>query len=83
MPINFSEAALGVKKEIKNIDDINIVVEIPRGVDNNAVLKIKNKGFKKVNQNGFGDMLVLLKVKTPKKLSKKAEDLFEQLRKEL
>lgn len=83
MSINFSEAALGVKKEIKNIDDKNIVVEIPRGVDNNAVLKIKNKGFKKVNQNGFGDMLILLKVKTPKKLSKKAEELFDQLRKEL
>ena len=34
-------------------------------------------------RRGFGDMIVRIKVKTPKKLSRKAKELLENLKKEL
>lgn len=83
LSINFIDAILGCKKEIKNIDNKKLIIEIPKGVDHGAILKIRNKGFKKINQNGFGDLLITIKIKMPKKLSKKAENILEQLKREL
>jgi len=83
LEINFAEAALGVKKEIKNIDDKILILEIPKGIEHNTILKINNKGFKHLNQNIYGDLLVTIKIKTPKKLSKNAEELFRKLKEEL
>ena len=81
--INFAEAALGTKKEIKNIDDKILIIDIPKGIENNTVLKIKGKGFKKLNQNIYSDLLISVKINTPKKLSKNAEELFRKLKQEL
>jgi len=81
--INFAEAALGIKKEIQSIDEKNLVVDIPKGIENNTVLKIKNKGFKKLNQNYFGDLMLVVKIDTPQKLSKTSEELFKKLKEEL
>ncbi len=80
--INFPEAALGTKKEIQNIDDKKLVVDIPKGIENNTVLKIRNKGFKKLNQNYFGDLMLTIKIDTPQKLSKTTEELFKKLKQE-
>jgi molecular chaperone DnaJ len=81
--INFSEAALGVKKEIKHIDDKTLIIDIPKGIEHNTVLKVKSKGFKRLNQNLYGDLLITIKIITPKKLSKTAEELFKKLKEEL
>ena len=83
LDINFAEAALGVKKEIKNLDDKTLVVDIEKGIGSDTVLKIRHKGFKSLNQNSIGDLLVGIKIVTPKKLSKTAEELFKKLEKEL
>jgi len=81
--INFAEAALGIKKEIQNIDDKKLVIDIPKGIENNTMLKLKSKGFKKLNQNTFGDLLIIIKIDTPKKLTRVAEELFKRLKEEL
>lgn len=83
LDINFAEAALGAKKEIKNIDEKTLIVEIPKAVEHNTVLKIKGKGFKRLNQNTYGDLLIAIKIKTPKKLTKTSEELFKKLKEEL
>ncbi len=83
LDINFVEAALGAKKEIKNLDDKILVVDIPKGISSDTVLKIKNKGFKSLHQNSVGDLLINVKIQTPKKLSKTAQELFKKLEKEL
>lgn len=81
--INVAEATLGVKKGIQNINEKEIIIDIPKGIDNGTILKVKGKGFKKLNQNSFGDLLVIVKIDTPKKLSKHAEELFKKLKEEL
>lgn len=81
--INFAEAALGSKKEVKNIDDKIIIVDVPSGIESDSVLKIKQKGFKSLHANTFGDLLLSVKIVTPKKLSRSAQDLFKKLEKEL
>ena len=74
---------MGTKKEIKNLDDKTLVVDIVKGISSDTVLKMYHKGFKSLNQNSVGDLLVSVKIVTPKKLTKTAEDLFKKLEKEL
>ncbi len=81
--INFAEAALGIKKEIRYIDDKILVVDIPNGIMTNTTLKLKGKGFKRLNQNTTGDLLITVNIITPQKLSKQAEELFKKLKSEL
>ncbi len=81
--INFAEAALGTKKEIKYIDDKILIIDIPKGIAANTTLKIKGKGFKRLNQNATGDLLINVLINTPQKLSKQAEELFKKLKEEL
>lgn len=81
--INFAEAALGTKKEIKHIDGKILTIDIPKGIITNTTLKIKGKGFKRLNQNTAGDLLIIVNIATPQKLSKQAEELFKKLKAEL
>jgi molecular chaperone DnaJ len=81
--INFAEAALGIKKEVESLDGKILIVDIPNGIESDSVLKIRHKGFKSLHSNTFGDLLLSVKIITPKKLSKVAQDLFKKLENEL
>jgi molecular chaperone DnaJ len=77
--ITFAQAALGDEVKIKTFwgtERIKIHPEVQTG----KIIKIKGKGFRKVNTYGKGDFLVKLNVVTPEKLSKKEKELFRELR---
>lgn len=82
--INFSQAALGDEIEIKTLDGANILLQVPQGTEPGKVFKISGKGIPHFGAygNGRGNMYVELKVKTPKKLSRKQKELLEKLREE-
>ena len=69
LPITITEAILGTKKNIK-LPDSNITLTVPAGSDTGDKHRIKNKGIKDVNYNRYGDLYIIIKVITPKKLSK-------------
>ena len=80
MEITFSQAALG--------EDISInafhgkeKIKIPAEIQSGKIMKIRNKGFKNLNGWGKGDLLIVINVKTPTKLSKKEKELFRELKK--
>ncbi|HIH28692.1 MAG TPA: molecular chaperone DnaJ, partial [Thermoplasmata archaeon] len=58
-------------------------LKIPEGTENGTIFKIKGSGMPKIQGSGYGDLYVLIQVKTPKKLSKRAKLLLEELRREL
>jgi molecular chaperone DnaJ len=82
LPISFAQAALGDKVEIPTLSGwINL--KIPEGVESGTVIHLEGKGMSRLQRRGFGDMMVKIKVKTPKRLSRKAKELLEELKNEI
>lgn len=81
LPITFTQAALGDKVEIPSLSGwINL--KIPEGIESGTNIRLDGKGMPHLQRRGFGDMIVKVKVKTPKHLSRKAKELLEELKKE-
>ncbi len=78
LPITITEAILGCKKNIKTIHG-DIKLTIPEGSDTGDKHRLKGKGIKDVNQDFYGDMYIVIKVITPKRLSKEQKRLIEML----
>jgi molecular chaperone DnaJ len=81
LPITFSQAALGDKVEIPTLSGW-IKLKVPEGVESGTVIRLESKGMPHLSRRSFGDMMVKIKVKTPKRLSRKAKELLEELKKE-
>jgi molecular chaperone DnaJ len=78
-PISFSQAVLGNMVELETYYGKE-KLKIPPRTQSGTIIKIKNKGFKNVSRWGKGDMLIVLQLVTPQKLSKQETKLFEELR---
>jgi len=73
---------LGAKIEVPTLSGwVNL--KIPEGIESGAVIRLEDKGMPHLQRRGFGDMMVKVRVKTPKRLSKKARELLEELKKEI
>lgn len=81
LPISFSQAALGDKVEVPTLSG-SVKLKIPEGIENGAVISLEGRGMSRLHRRGFGDMMVRVKIKTPKRLSKRARELLEELKKE-
>lgn len=80
VPITITEAILGCKKEIPTLYG-NLKLNIPAGTDNGDKQRIKGKGIDNKNTKNKGNMYVIFKIVTPKKLSKDQKTLIEKLAK--
>ncbi len=80
--MGFSQAALGDKIEVLTLEGTKILLDVPAGTESEKVFKISGKGIPHFGGYGRGNLYVELKIKTPKKLSKKQKELLDQLRKE-
>lgn len=79
MPLTFSEAALGCKKEVPTPLGETCRVQVPEGTQAGKLLRVSGKGFPNVHGQGQGDLLIRIHVETPVKLSEKQKALFKQL----
>lgn len=82
IPLTITEAVLGCKKVIPTLYG-NVNLNIPSGISNLDKQRIKGKGIKNETTGGTGNMYLIFKVLTPKKLSKDQKKLFEELNKTL
>ncbi|HOV69519.1 MAG TPA: DnaJ C-terminal domain-containing protein, partial [Clostridia bacterium] len=76
--ITFTQAALGDTVEIPTLNE-TIKYTIPAGTQPGTVFKIKNKGIKRINDLGYGDLYMRVNVTVPKKLTSKQKNLLKQL----
>lgn len=81
LSINVAEAVLGDKKEILFLDE-KLTVKIPAGITHGTLLRVKGKGIEMRN-GARGDLMLQVTIDVPKKISKKAKRLFEDLKGEL
>ncbi|PIE01056.1 MAG: molecular chaperone DnaJ [Acidobacteria bacterium] len=81
LPITFSQAALGTKIEVPTMDGSH-ELHIPAGTQSGSRFKIAKAGFPVLGHpTRKGHLFVTAQVFTPKRLSKEARALFEELSK--
>ena len=78
VPLTLTEAILGCKKEIATLYG-NVNLTVPSGSESGDKQRIKGKGIHNDSTHRKGDMYIVLKVVTPKKLSKEQKRLIEML----
>jgi len=78
--IPMSDAVLGAKHTITLLDDAKIDVKIPTGTKHGTILRVSGKGI--ATDRMKGNLLIDVKIKIPKKLSKKAKEAIEVLQSE-
>lgn len=78
VPINIVEAITGCKKTIPTLYG-NVTVNIPAGTDSGDRQRIRGKGIDNKYNHHKGDMYLIFRVLTPKKLSRDQKKLFDQL----
>ena len=81
LPISFSEAALGCKKEMPTPSGGKARINIPEGTQNAKVFRVRNEGAPNVHGSGKGDLLVQVIIETPVGLDDKQKDLLKQFAK--
>ena len=79
LPIKLSDALLGSEYTISTLDG-DQRIEIPTGVTHGEIIRVKGKGVP--HGRNRGDLLVRIDVQFPKKLSKSAQKLIEELKNE-
>ena len=80
--ISFPQATLGAKIDVDTLQGSERL-RIPDGTESGEVFTIRNRGMPKLRSGGYGDMYVEVKIKTPRRLSKKAKKILEELEEEL
>lgn len=78
LPITITEAILGTKKDIKLLNSV-VTLTIPAGSESGDKHRLRGKGIKDVNYNNYGDFYIIIKVVTPKKLTREQKKLIEKL----
>lgn len=76
--IHVLEAVLGNEIEVETVHGTKKVV-IPAGVESGKVIKLRRLGVPHLGSSEVGDHYLHVEVETPKKLSKKEQELYEEL----
>lgn len=79
--LKFTQAVLGDKIEIPTLEK-TVKLKIPEGTESGKIFRLANKGMPRVNASGRGDQYVRIRVKVPKRLSKKEKKIIEDLKKQ-
>jgi molecular chaperone DnaJ len=78
VPITFSQATLGTDLEVPTLRG-KARVKIPAGTQSGQVFRLRGQGFPHLQGYGEGDQIVQVILETPKKLTKRHEELFREL----
>ncbi len=76
--ISFSQAALGVVKEVDTIDG-PVKIKIPSGTQPGTQIRLRAKGIPHTSGRGRGDHYAIIRIKIPNKLTREQKQLLEEL----
>lgn len=80
VPISITDAILGCKMEIPTLYG-NVKLQVPAGTDSLDKQRIRGKGIDNKNDRVKGNMYVIFKVITPKRLSREQKSIIDKLSK--
>lgn len=78
MPITITQAALGADIDVPTLKS-PVKYHIPEGTQSDAEFRIKGQGIQGLRTATRGDLVVKVRVETPKRLSEKQKELLRQL----
>jgi len=78
MPVKLTDALLGASYTLQTLDG-TITLKVPSGVSHGEILRVRGKGVP-ISGDGRGDLLVKIQINIPKRLSRKAKKLIEEMR---
>ena len=76
-PVDFDQAALGCNLEVPTIHGTK-KLKIAKATQSGQRFTLENEGVPHLRGNGRGDMVVEIKVVTPKKLTKRQKELLQE-----
>src|SRR5262249_15594516 len=79
VPITFSQAALGGPLEVPTLDGKYVTCHLQRGTQAGDEVRVPGKGMPHVRGGRAGDLVAHLRVVTPRKLTKRQEELLREL----
>ena len=79
LPLNVANAALGTSIEVPVLDGETVTFEVPAGVQSGAILRKRGKGVPNLHNGRYGDLIGLVSIVTPQKMSARTRELFEEL----
>ncbi|MDF3067975.1 MAG: Chaperone protein DnaJ [Polyangiaceae bacterium] len=83
LTLSFAEAALGMSTKIIVPDGREVTVKVDAGCQPGSIVVVKGEGAPRLDRGGRGDLHVMVAVQVPKKLSKNAKRLLQELESEL
>ena len=81
VPASFYQAALGADIEVNTVDG-KVTMKVPAGTQSGDTLRLKGKAVPHVDSSRRGDHYVIIRVITPRKLSRREKELFQKLAEE-
>ena len=79
--VAFSKAALGGELDVPTLDG-PARISMPPGTQTGAIFRLRKKGMLGLRDNRRGDELVVVRLRTPNKLSQRQRDLIQELSRE-
>lgn len=79
--ISLTDSILGTEKKIVINGKKEVTIKIPAGIQSGQTLKMTGYG-EEIKNGKAGDLYIRISVKLPNKISKKARELLEELKKE-
>jgi len=79
--VPFSRATLGGDLQVPTLDG-PANIKLPSGTQSGAIFRLKKKGMPDLHNAGRGDELVIVRVRTPTKLTSRQRELMEAFSKE-
>ena len=77
IPVAFSQLALGAKVEVPALEG-TATVTIPAGTQHGAMFRVNGKGLPNLRSGERGDLVVILQLVVPKKLTDEQRELLEE-----
>ena len=81
VPLSFARAALGADLEVETLEGKE-TISVTAGAQSGDLFYLRDKGVPHLNGYGRGDQILELVIVTPKKLSPRQRELFEELARE-
>jgi len=75
MPISFTQASLGAEVQVPTLEGSETLT-IKKGTQYGELLRVEGAGLPNLRSGRRGDLIVVVKIETPKKLTSKQEELL-------
>jgi len=77
LPIGFTQASLGAEIQVPTLDG-PATLTIPRGTQFGSTFRVSGKGLPNLRGGRKGDLITVVKIETPRKLTSKQEKILRE-----